>query len=219
MRPLSRLLPLLAALLALPALAQGVPLDPDDDEPPVEAEPAPPPRVTPPPRPTRPAPAPLVGVARQRIGPARLDGPRVGVTILDAGTVEAINDTFSEDGDARISTAAPVITQFGWQFETRLFQTESGLTGVTEVVGLVGGLDRNLVLPSGTFLVGLRTTNGMEIGVGPNLSLGGTGYAVAVGMNTPVGVVNVPLNVAAVFGKGGPRVSLLAGFTLSSRRY
>jgi len=143
----------------------------------------------------------------------------VGVTILDPGTVESINETFGDEDGDRISSSAPVITQFGWQFETRLFQTGSGLTGVTEVVGLIGGLDRNLLLPSGTFLVGLRTVNGMEIGMGPNLSLGGTGYAVAVGMNTPIGDVNVPLNVAAVFGKGGPRISLLAGFTLASRRY
>lgn len=59
----------------------------------------------------------------------------------------------------------------------------------------------------------------MEVSVGPNVSLAGTGYAVAVGMNTPLGDVNLPLNVASVFGRGGPRVSLLAGFTLSSRRY
>ena len=212
MRP-ALLLPLLAAIVAVPALAQGTPTDPAPE---TDAGPV----TRPQPDRARPAsPAPLVGRATQRIGPARLDGPRVGVTILDAGTVDRINEAFGEDGDERISSDAPVITQFGWQFETRLFQTESGLTGVTEIVGLIGGLDRNLLLPSGTFLVGLRTVNGMEIGVGPNLSVAGTGYAVAVGMNTPVGDVNVPLNVAAVFGKGGPRVSLLAGFTLSSRRY
>lgn len=165
---------------------------------------------------------PLPALAQQpeRFGPSRLDGPRIGVTILDQRTVDKINEAFTEEGDhPRISEGSPVITQFGWQFETRIFQAESGLTGVTEVVVLAGGLDRNLVLPSGTFLVGVRTVNGMEVGVGPNLSLAGTGYAVAVGMNTPVGDVNLPLNVAAVFGRGGPRVSLMAGFTLSSRRY
>ncbi len=112
-----------------------------------------------------------------------------------------------------------MISQFGWQFETRIFQAESGLTGVTEVVVLAGGLERNLVLPSGTFLIGLRTVSGMEVGVGPNLSLAGTGYAVALGMNNNVGGINLPLNVAAVFGKGGARISLLTGFTLSSSRY
>ena len=159
--------------------------------------------------------------AQKRFGPSRLDGPRVGVTILDRRSVDRINERFGDEetGEVRIDGAAPVITQFGWQFETRIFQAESGLTGVTEVVVLAGGLDRNLILPSGTFLVGLRTVNGMEVGMGPNVSLSGTGYAVAVGMNTPIGDVNIPLNVAAVFGRGGPRVSLLAGFTLSSRRY
>ena len=213
---MTRLLLIAISLWTVPALAQGVPLEPDPapDETETPARPAPAPVVRQaPPR------APVVAVARERIGPQRLDGPRVGVTILDPASVDLINETFGEEGDPRISDGTPVITQFGWQFETRLFQTESGLTGVTEVVGLVGGLDRNIIIPSGTFLVGLRTVSGMEIGVGPNLSVGGFGYAVAVGMNTPIGEVNVPLNVAAVFGKGGPRVSLLAGFTLSSRRY
>ena len=205
------LLPLAVVALAVvpPAAAQDAPPPADDAG--AEAGPVASPRATP----ARPA----LAQAVERRSPHRLDGPRVGVTVLDAGTVDRINEAFAGDGDVRISPSAPVITQFGWQFETRLFQTESGLTGVTEVVGLVGGLDRNLVLPSGTFLVGLRTVNGMEVGVGPNLSVAGTGYAVAVGMNTPVGDVNVPLNVAAVFGKGGPRISMLAGFTLSSRRY
>ena len=199
-------------LIALPAQAQVASSEPE----PAPESPAPPVAR---PSPT-PSPAPIVGRATERRSPYRLDGPRVGVTILDPGTVETINEEFpSEDGQERIGSGSPVITQFGWQFETRLFQTESGLTGVTEIVGLVGGLDRNLLLPSGTFLVGLRTVSGMEVGVGPNLSLAGTGYAVAVGMNTPIGEVNVPVNVAAVFGQGGPRISLLAGFTLSNRRY
>ena len=55
--------------------------------------------------------------------------------------------------------------------------------------------------------------------MGPNVTLAGTGYAVAAGVSTSVGGINVPVNVAAVFGRGGPRLSLLAGFTLSSRRY
>ncbi|WP_420456860.1 hypothetical protein [Rubrivirga sp.] len=213
---MSRLLALLTLLLAAPVVAQGVPLDPE----PSDTEPAlPPPPAAQPPAAPSPAPAPVVARATQRVGPARLSGPRVGVTILNAATVDDINETFPGDDGERISMEMPVITQFGWQFETRLFQTESGLTGVTEVVGLVGGLDRNLLLPSATFLVGMRTVNGMEIGMGPNLSLSGTGYAVALGMNTPIGEVNVPINVAAVFGQGGPRISLLAGFTLSSRTY
>ena len=159
--------------------------------------------------------------ADARLGPHRLDGPRLGVTFLDPGSVDRINERFSDPdtGEPRIEGATPMISQFGWQFETRIFQAESGLTGVTELVVLAGGLERNLILPSGTFLIGLRTVNGLEVGAGPNLSLAGTGYAVALGMNNNVGGMNLPLNVAAVFGRGGARISLLTGFTLSSRRY
>ena len=155
-----------------------------------------------------------------RTGPHRLDGPRAGVTFLDPRTTDRINERFPGDaGEPRLRGTNPAISQFGWQLETRLFQASNGLTGVSELVLLAGGLERNLVLPSGTFLVGLRTVGGLEVGVGPNLSLAGTGFAVALGMNNNLGDINIPINVAAVFSQGGPRISLLTGFTLASRRY
>ncbi|HEX9952555.1 MAG TPA: hypothetical protein VGB53_12360 [Rubricoccaceae bacterium] len=154
----------------------------------------------------------------------RLSGPRAGVTLLSPDTVRRINDRFRDAGLAEgegdvIDPTMPVVTQFGWQFETRVFQTPGGLTGLTEFVPLVGGLDRGILLPSATFLVGARTHDGIEFGVGPNVSATGVAYALAAGFNASAGEVNIPLNVAAAFGKGGPRVSLLVGMTFSNRRY
>ncbi len=84
---------------------------------------------------------------------------------------------------------------------------------------LVGGLERGLLLPSGSFIVGVRTPGGLEAGVGPNISLTTVGYALTVGASNSFGDVNVPINAAVVFGREGPRVSLLLGFTFSERFY
>ena len=159
----------------------------------------------------------------------RLDGPRFGFTYLPQGTVDQINEAFGEtraeidpetgqfvDGTDEVIGAVPVVTQFGWQFERRFFQTESGVAGVTEWIPLVGGLERGVFLPSLTFLVGLRGPSGVELGVGPNLSGTGPAYAVAAGVNNDLGGLNVPLNVAAVFGQDGVRGSVLVGFNLAS---
>lgn len=203
-----------AVALALPVAAQEAPPE----------TPAPPPVVTDTPPPGR-----LVGMARDRgPGPRRLGGPRTGVTVLSPALARRLNDAFDnpycyeascDDDGPRISETVPIITQFGWQFERRMFQSEGGLTGVTEWVLLVGGAERGLFLPSGTFLAGLRTPGGLEIGVGPNVSLSGAAYALALGVNSEFGDVNVPLNLAVVFGQDGPRASLLVGFNVSDRRW
>ncbi len=206
---------LLAVLLAGPVVAQGVPLD---------SEPAPPAPTDATPPPPAPAPTPVEVRRYQAVdrafGPRRVGGPRTGLTILSPGTVNRINEAFDDgDGVPRISDEFPVVTQFGWQFETRIFQTAEGLTGLAEWVALLGGADRGLFLPSLSFLAGLRAPGGFEVGVGPNLSLGGAAYAIAIGTTTEVGEVGIPMNVAVVFGQDGPRASVLVGFTVSERRW
>ncbi|MEM0964277.1 MAG: hypothetical protein AAGK21_17250 [Bacteroidota bacterium] len=218
---------LVAAFLVPVATGQGLP----PHTIPADPIPAPRPEPTGPvaqPTPAAPNPAPAVGQAIDRVrGPRRLGGPRTGVTVLSARTIDRINEAFDscyewtrDDcvGEDRLGSI-PVVTQFGWQFETRLFQAQSGLTGVSEWVVLVGGAERGLFLPSLTFLAGLRGPGGFEVGVGPNLSLGGAAYAVAVGFNNESGEINIPLNLAVVLGQDGPRASVLVGFNVSERRW
>lgn len=142
--------------------------------------------------------------------PLKLSGPRFGVTYLTGDLVDRLNEEFGNDLDV-----APIITQFGWQFETRLFATDTGLSGVTELVPLVGGLEQGLFLPSLSFLVGLRTASGFEFGLGPNASLGGAAYVVAAGVTQRYGELNIPLNLSAVLSDEGVRVSFLIGFNLA----
>ena len=139
-----------------------------------------------------------------------LSGPRIGVTMLSPGVIDKLRE--------RNVIVGPTITQFGWQIEKQFFSTQSGLTAVTEWVGLLGGLEESVAIPSLTWMVGLRTQNGAEFGVGPNITPAGAALAVAAGVTFRAGVLNVPLNFAYVPSKAGPRVSVLTGFNLRGRR-
>lgn len=139
---------------------------------------------------------------------ADLSGPRFGVTVLAPAVVDSLA--------ARGVQVGPVITQFGWQFERIFYRSETGFSAMAEWVVLVGGLDQGAVLPSMTWLMGVRTRQGMEFGVGPNVSVGGFGLALAGGVTTRIGPLNVPLNIAVVPSDFGTRTSLLVGFTMRS---
>ena len=91
------------------------------------------------------------------------------------------------------------------------------VTMVTEWVALVGGLEQGVVLPSLSWMVGVRTRDGAEFGIGPNITPAGTALVFATGMTFRAGALNIPLNVAVVPGKVGTRVSLLTGFSLRRR--
>lgn len=135
----------------------------------------------------------------------KLSGPRFGVTYLGGSIV----DTLAAHG----IDVAPVITQFGWQFERVIFANDAGLSALTEWILLVGGLEQSTFLPSISWMVGLRSARGAEFGVGPNISPAGTALAIAAGMTSRAGAFNLPVNVAVVPAKTGTRISLLVGFT------
>jgi hypothetical protein len=136
-----------------------------------------------------------------------LSGPRVGMTILGPDVVGRLRNDF--DGNIRIGQ---VISQFGWQKEKRFYANPDGLTGVSEFVFLIGGVEQGLFIPSLNWLTGVRTSKGVEFAVGPNLSPFGAGIAAATGVTFRKGDLNFPINFAAVRSQGGVRVSVLAGF-------
>jgi hypothetical protein len=135
-----------------------------------------------------------------------LSGPRVGLTVLDDGVLDTLREREIEVGTA--------VSQFGWQFERQFFAKGGGLTAVNEWVVLFGGLDQGVVLPSVSWLVGLRTSTGSEFGVGPNVTPAGVALAVAAGTTFRAGPMNVPVNIAVVPSKAGMRVSFLTGFNM-----
>ena len=137
---------------------------------------------------------------------ADLSGPRFGLTLLSDGIVRKLAE--------RDIQVRPYISQFGWQFEKQFYAKEGGVTMVTEWVALVGGLDQSVALPSLSWMVGVRTRDGAEFGIGPNVTPAGTALVLATGMTFRAGALNIPLNVAVVPSKSGTRVSVLSGFSL-----
>jgi len=135
-----------------------------------------------------------------------LAGPRFGMTMLSDGVIEKLAER-----DIHISST---ISQFGWQFEKQFYSNGGGVTALNEWVALLGGLDQGVVIPSISWLVGLRTKEGAEFGAGPNLTPAGAALVISAGVTFRAGVFNVPMNFAVVPTKSGTRVSVLTGFTL-----
>lgn len=141
---------------------------------------------------------------------ANLSGPRFGITFLADSVVKSLNDDYGVQVSSHVS-------QFGWQFEKQFYTKDSGVTMVTEWVALLGGLEQGVALPSLSWLVGVRTHDGAEFGVGPNITPVGTALVLATGMTFRTGAFNIPLNVAVVPSKAGSRVSVMTGFSLRNR--
>ena len=135
-----------------------------------------------------------------------LAGPRFGLTMLSDLTIEKLKERNLEVNST--------MSQFGWQFEREFYSRQDGPTVLNEWVALLGGLDQGVVIPSISWMVGLRTREGAEFGIGPNITPGGVALAVAAGVTFRAGVMNVPVNFAVVPSSAGARVSVLTGFTM-----
>ncbi len=139
-----------------------------------------------------------------------MTGPRVGLTVLNQQTVDRL---FQE----RNIDVQSVVTQFGWQFERRMYTNGDGMTVLMEWVPLVSGLEQGVALPSFNWLVGLRTSAGTEFGFGPNVTPLGVGLVGAFGVTVKSGALHVPFNVAVATSRSGARVSIMTGFNIRKR--
>lgn len=133
-----------------------------------------------------------------------LAGPRFGVTMLSDDIVESVGDYVDLN---------PIISQFGWQFEKQFYSKSGSIAVLNEWVLLFGGLDQGVAIPSLSWLVGVRSANGTEFGVGPNIGIGGVSLAIAAGTTVRAGFLNVPMNIAVVPSRNGMRISFLTGFS------
>lgn len=142
-------------------------------------------------------------------GPVSLSGPRLGFTIIGGEMAQTLRDDYD---------AIPFVTQFGWQFELRYFSIEDGPSGLVEFVPLLGGVEQNLFLPSASLLIGLRSSRGVEFGIGPNLSVSGGSLVIAGGVTFSSEKINWPVNIALLPSKEGVRCSFLLGFNMKTSK-
>lgn len=147
-----------------------------------------------------------------RLERLKLNGPRFGFTAF-TGDVADRRD---------LADLEPLMTQFGWQFETRLVSTEGGSQALLEWIALVGGVEQSELNLSLATLAGYRIENGLEFGVGPNISYNKdaddftTSMLVAGGATLPFGDMYVPVNLAVGIAEGGPRFTVLIGWIVGS---
>ena len=161
----------------------------------------------------------------------KLAGPRIGMTLITAGPVaDFLHEGFDFDENDRYgSTGAAFTTQYGWQWESRFADGGGEIVGIVEWIVLVAGMEQGKFLPSATSIIGARTNKGLELGVGPNLSLSGVGMVFGVGYNFKSGNLNLPVNLAFMPGRNltgtsngeeydynsGARISIMIGFNMS----
>jgi hypothetical protein len=130
----------------------------------------------------------------------RFGGPRIGLTYISDGTSA---DYLSKRGKN------PLITQFGWQFEQRIFTVEGGTSGLVEFIPLIGGVEQGLFIPSASLLIGIRggAKRSFEFAIGPNFAVapnykgnavGQVSLVMAVGTNFKSGNINFPVNIAFI---------------------
>ena len=107
-----------------------------------------------------------------------LSGPRFGMTALSPGVVDELQKRSIDVGSN--------ITQFGWQFEKEFYAKGSGLAAVNEWVLLARRARSGAsCCPASSWLVGLRTREGVEFGIGPNVTPAGVALVVAAGVTMP----------------------------------
>ena len=157
---------------------------------------------------------PLTLDAQIRVPPAvvetiNLTGPRFGFTHLSAGAREHLAERGSDPG--------AFISQVGWHSEVIHTAEGADFGAVAEMVTLLGGLEQGTLIASASWVFGLRSQDGFEIGAGPSLSTAGSGWVFAIGGAATAGFVDVPIHFTVATSSAGPRVGLLTGGAIRRR--
>lgn len=96
----------------------------------------------------------------------KLDGPRMGFTLLTGES----KDIFKSKEELGGYDAAPIMFQFGYQFEKQ-YINEGNFQALFEFIPMITGLDQGVIIPSLTVMNGLRDNKGgWEFAFGPTLS-------------------------------------------------
>ena len=139
-----------------------------------------------------------------------LSGPRFGFTVFTGQIADARSRAGLE----------PIMSQFGWQIEKRIVSSQDGNEALLEWIFLVGGVEQSEVNLTVSWLAGLRTASGLEVGAGPAISGNkdraglNTSMIIAAGATPPFGSVRLPIHFAVSMSQGGPRFTTLVGWVV-----
>lgn len=93
----------------------------------------------------------------------RLSGPRMGASIVIGPAAKRLLDSKDYGGYEMF----PVMSQFGYQYETQ-YLSAGNFQALIEFVGMIGGLESGQVIPTLAFMNGFRgSKSGWEFGFGP----------------------------------------------------
>jgi len=118
-------------------------------------------------------------------------GTRFGITYITSGK---LTDELEKEG-----VTSNWISQFGYQFEKQILGDDK-IAGIVEGILFIGGVDQGLFLPSISGMFGIRNSSGLEIAVGPNISISGSAMVIGFGKSFNFGNLNIPINIAWVPG-------------------
>lgn len=146
------------------------------------------------------------------VEPLELSGPRLGGVYIhsaDFSNVYELSNHFSPD-----NPVPNFLNTIGWQFEKEYFSTPNGMAGLVEFIPMITGYNAGLFIPSANLLFGLRSPDGIEFGMGANISLLGSSVLYAAGYTFKFDYLNVPVNFAFAQGRSTERFILTFGFNL-----
>ncbi len=152
---------------------------------------------------------------RVRFHRRNLGGPRLGMTVIPAGS--ELSKTLSDHDIGR------QMSQFGWHFEYQIIPDGGGPQFVIQFVPLIGGVEYGKIIPGATLAMGIRFPSGFEFGLGPNVTAGThdtspTSLIVGVGKSFDYGGVSIPLTLAYATNPDGSRVSFIIGYAIDRRK-
>jgi hypothetical protein len=156
---------------------------------------------------TDPAPSNTTGSAQRE----KFSGPRFGFTVF-TGDVAKLRQSIGREA---------IMTQFGWQFETQISPLASESKALMEWVFLLGGVEQDELNLSLSWLAGIRTRDGLELGAGPAISVNkeGSGPTTSMilsgGAAAPLGGMRMPVHLAVALAEGGPRITVLVGWIVN----
>lgn len=144
-----------------------------------------------------------------------LSGPRLGLTVAVS------NGTFLND--LRKNNMDRVFSQFGWQFEYKIVPQGGGPAFIVEIIPLLGAVEYSKIIPSINIPIGVRFPNGLEFGLGPQMSFAApkpvnSALVMAVGKTFLYKGVGLPVNLAVIKGSGGYSAAFMFGYAIVETR-